>query len=407
LTNNFTHRSALNTKFDLEQLGIIGNSQSIKLAINQLLEVAPTDLSVLITGETGTGKEVFANAIHRLSLRWKEPFVSVNCAAIPENLLESELFGYEKGAFTGAVERRIGFFESANKGTIFLDEIGEMPISLQVKLLRILETGQYSRLGSSEIRKVDVRVITATNRVLESEVVRGNFRQDLFYRLNSYKIHLPALRERVEDIPILFDFFAKKTAEQYKFEFKGISQSALEILKSLQWRGNVRELKHFTEKIVTLERGEYITPDIVHKYLPPALPESSILFDSSNNQLVHIPKSEEFREISSTLILKALLQIESKIELLKNQQDRIYEEIKLLNEKVNAIQDNNYYSIEEENNEPTHILGDEIPKIEQVEQNLILKAIKQCNGNKTRAAKLLGVSLRTLYRKINRYNLNV
>ena len=406
MSNNFTHRKTIKSNFDLGQLGLVGKSQSIKSAINQLLEVAPTDLSVLITGETGTGKEVFANAIHRLSLRYKEPFVSVNCAAIPENLLESELFGYEKGAFTGAVERRIGFFESAHKGTIFLDEIGEMPISLQVKLLRILETGQFSRLGSSEIRKVDVRVITATNRVLESEVVRGNFRQDLFYRLNSYRIHLPALRERVEDIPVLFEYFAQKIAEQYKFEFKGISQAALEILKSLQWRGNVRELKHFTEKIVTLEHGEYITPDIVHKYLPPALPESSILFDNSNSQIVHIPKSEEFREISSTLIVKALLQIESKIEFLKSQQERIYEEIKTLKERINSIQENNYYSVEEVN-DSISILGDEIPKIEQMEQQMIIKAIKQCNGNKTRAAKLLGVSLRTLYRKINRYNLNV
>lgn len=403
---NFIHKMTSNSGFDLNQLGIIGISQPIKTAVNQLIEVAPTDLSVLITGETGTGKEVFANAIHRLSLRWKEPFVSVNCAAIPENLLESELFGYEKGAFTGAVDRRIGFFESANKGTIFLDEIGEMPISLQVKLLRILESGQYSRLGSSEIRKVDVRIITATNRVLENEVVRGNFRQDLFYRLNSYKIHLPSLRDRVEDIPILFEHFARQTADIYKFEFKGISHQAMDILRKMQWKGNVRELKHFTEKIVTLEHGEYITPNILHKYLPPALPESSVLYDNINSQLVPVTKNDEFREISSTLILKALLQIEAKIEVLKNQQDRIYEDLKFLNEKINSIHETNYYSVEEDN-ELQHPNSDEIPKIDQMEQQMIIKAIKQCNGNKTRAAKLLGVSLRTLYRKINRYNLNV
>lgn len=406
MANNFNHKKTDLSRFDLDQLGIIGVSPQIKIAINQLIEVAPTDLSVLITGETGTGKEVFASALHRLSLRWKEPFVSVNCAAIPENLLESELFGYEKGAFTGAVDRRIGFFESANKGTIFLDEIGEMPISLQVKLLRILESGQYSRLGSSEIRKVDVRVITATNRILENEVVRGNFRQDLFYRLNSYKIHLPALRDRTEDIPILFEFFARQTAQLYKFEFQGISQQAIEILKKLQWSGNVRELKHFTEKIVTLERGEYITPSIIHKYLPPALPESSMLFDNSNTQLVTIPKKDEFQELSSTLILKALLQIDSKIEFLNSQQERMLEQIKSLNERISSLQESNYYSVEEES-DTLSLVKDEIPKIDQMEKTMIIKAIKQCNGNKTRAAKLLGVSLRTLYRKINRYNLDV
>ncbi len=406
MANNYIHNNIYSSGFDLDQLGIIGISQPIKFAINQLLEVAPTDLSVLITGETGTGKEVFANAIHRLSLRWKEPFVSVNCAAIPENLLESELFGYEKGAFTGAVDRRIGFFESANKGTIFLDEIGEMPISLQVKLLRILETGQYSRLGSSEIRKVDVRVVTATNRVLENEVVRGNFRQDLFYRLNSYKIHLPSLRDRVEDIPILFDYFARQTAQLYKFDYQGISQQSIEILQKLQWNGNIRELKHFTEKIVTLERGEYITPNLIHKYLPPALPQSSMLFDNSNTQLIPVPKNDEFHDISSALILKALLQIDTKIELLKNNQEKMFEQIKSLNEKISSIQETNYYAVEEES-DSTLPIGDEIPKIEQMEQQMILKAIKQSNGNKTRAAKILGVSLRTLYRKINRYNLNV
>lgn len=406
MANKINHKKAILNDLELDQLGIIGVSTSIKQAVKQLIEVAPTDLSVLITGETGTGKEVFANAIHRLSSRWKEPFVSVNCAAIPENLLESELFGYEKGAFTGAVDRRIGFFESANKGTIFLDEIGEMPISLQVKLLRILESGQYSRLGSSEIRKVDVRVITATNRVLENEVVRGNFRQDLFYRLNSYKIYLPPLRERVEDIPILFDFFARQTALLYKFDYKGISQEAIEILKKMPWNGNVRELKHFTEKIVTLEHGDFITANIIHKYLPPALPESSLLFDTSNTQLAVLPKNEEFHELSSTLILKALLQIDTKIEFLKSQQETILNQLKSMNENINSLQESNYYSVEEESdiNLPT---GDDITKIDQMEQTMILKAIKQCNGNKTRAAKLLGVSLRTLYRKINRYNLNV
>ncbi|HOQ49187.1 MAG TPA: sigma-54 factor interaction domain-containing protein, partial [Candidatus Kapabacteria bacterium] len=190
--------------------GIIGDSPEIQKAIETLEMVAPTDLTVLITGETGTGKEVFANAIHSLSNRRKFPFISVNCGAIPETLLESELFGSEKGAYSGAVETRKGFFETADKGTIFLDEIGEMPIGTQVKLLRVLETGQFSRLGSPEIRKVDVRVIAATNRNLEDEVAKGNFRQDLFFRLNAVQIELPPLREHVQDIPLLVEYFAER-----------------------------------------------------------------------------------------------------------------------------------------------------------------------------------------------------
>ena len=201
-----------NVQFLMQQLGIVGQSEAMEKAIQSLLQVAPTDLAVLILGPTGTGKEVFANAFHKLSKRSKAPFVSVNCAAIPETLLESELFGYEKGAFTGANERRVGFFESANKGTLFLDEIGEIPLATQVKLLRILETGEYSRLGSSEIHKVDVRIIAATNQNLEKDVLHGTFRQDLYYRLNTVKVTLPALKERIEDIPLLFEHFANLIA---------------------------------------------------------------------------------------------------------------------------------------------------------------------------------------------------
>lgn len=403
LSNGFTYKRISPTPFELEQLGLIGKSQPFREAVRQLIDVAPTDLTVLLTGETGTGKEVFANAIHKLSMRWREPFVSVNCAAIPENLLESELFGYEKGAFTGANERRIGFFEAANRGTIFLDEIGEMPLSLQVKLLRILENGQFSRLGSSEIKKVDVRVIAATNRALENEVVRGNFRQDLYYRLNSYRIHLPSLKEREDDIPLLFEHFAQQTAQNYGFEFKGISNDALTILKKLQWHGNIRELKHFTEKIVTLEKGEFITSHLIQKYLPPALPQTSMLFENVNSQIVPAFKSDDFREISSTIILKALIQIESKIEQLRNQQELLLSEVNKLNEKIQNLQFSSYYSIEEETNSYPFD-SDEIPKLEEMEQKLITKAIRHCNGNKSRAAKLLGISLRTLYRKLEKIN---
>jgi len=216
-----------------QRYGIIGSSKEIQEALHTLIQVAPTDLSVLISGETGTGKEVFAQALHGLSKRRKNPFISVNCGAIPETLLESELFGHEKGAFTGAIEQRIGFFEAANHGTIFLDEIGDMPYPLQVKLLRVLESGEFSRVGSSTVQKVDVRIVAATNRILTDDVVQGKFREDLMFRLNSVNIQLPPLRLHPEDIPDLVEHFAERTAEKIGVDFKGISNDALSMLQHL------------------------------------------------------------------------------------------------------------------------------------------------------------------------------
>lgn len=216
-----------------QKTGILGESESIQNAVKTILEVATTNLAVLITGETGTGKEVFATAAHNLSLRKNKPFVSVNCGAIPETLLESELFGHEKGAFTSAVDQRIGFFEAANNGTIFLDEIGEMPLLTQVKLLRVLESGEFSRLGSSQIQKVDVRLLAATNRNLMQDVQEKKFRSDLFYRLNQINIALPPLREHRHDIPLYFEHFAKIVCKKNNIVYQGISAEALNELKSL------------------------------------------------------------------------------------------------------------------------------------------------------------------------------
>ena len=229
--------------------------------MTRLLQVAPTDLTVLVTGETGTGKEVFAHAVHELSTRKKAPFVSVNCGAIPETLLESELFGAEKGAFTGSVEQRKGFFETANRGTIFLDEIGEMPIATQVKLLRILESGEYSRLGSSDMLKVDVRVVAATNRDLAYEVRQGRFRQDLYFRLNSVNIHLPPLRQHPEDIELLAEHFALRAAEKNDLVYGGVDPLALNLLNQRPWPGNVRELKAFVERAVLISDHDIIEDD--------------------------------------------------------------------------------------------------------------------------------------------------
>jgi len=390
----------------VNQLGIIGQSALIKNAIEQLIQVAPTDLVVLILGDTGTGKEVFANAIHKLSKRSRYPFLSVNCAAIPETLLESELFGYERGAFTGANERRIGFFESANKGTLFLDEIGEMPLSIQVKLLRILETGEFSRLGSSEIHKVQVRIVAATNRNIENEVYNGNFRSDLFYRLNSFRIYLPSLKERKEDIPLLFDFFAKKTAELNKFTFQGISQEAMNILQKLEWNGNIRELKNFTEKVVTLENGKYLTLPIIQKYLPLGLPVKSVVFNDDENKLIPIKSEDDFKKFETTLFLKALFQLESKIDYLKNQNEKILNDIDTIKQEIYQMPANNYYSVEEENSDNWAESLNSL-NLENIEKELIMFSLKKYNGNRKMAAQSLGISLRTFYRKLKYYNLNI
>jgi transcriptional regulator with PAS, ATPase and Fis domain len=387
------------------QLGIIGNSDILNQTVDELIQIAPTDLTVLILGETGTGKEVFANAIHKLSKRSKYPFLSVNCAAIPETLLESELFGYEKGAFTGAQDRRLGFFETANKGTLLLDEIGEMPLSIQVKLLRILESGEFSRLGSSEVRKVDVRIIAATNRNLEIEVQKGAFRQDLYYRLNSVKLVLPSLKDRREDIPVLFDYFANRAAEINKFKYEGIAEEAISLLKKMEWQGNVRELKNFTEKVVTLERGKFITLPILQKYLPAALPIKSAVFQEQEHNLIPIKQNENYKDFEITLLLKALFQIETKIEALKTQNDKIIEEIENLKQDVYQIQSGNYYSVEDVISDKDWLENLQTLNVEEVEKQLIKYALSKNKGNRKLAAQDLGFSLRTLYRKLSYYNI--
>jgi len=388
-----------------EKLGIIGQSETLMQAVETVFDVAPTDLTVLITGETGTGKEIFARSIHKLSHRNKGPYLSLNCAAIPETLLEAELFGYEKGAFTGASDRRIGFFESANKGTLFLDEIGDMPLQTQVKVLRFLESREFSRLGSSEVHSVDVRIITATNKNLEKEIQEGRFRQDLFYRLNSVRIHLPPLRERKEDIPLLFDYFAKQIAQHYGFEYAGISPDAIEVLKNLPWQGNIRELRNFTEKVITLEKDNYITLPILQKYLPPALPKDSALFSQNEQNLITLPKQDEPKNFESALLLKVLFEIENSLTELKNQNLQLYTKLEEIEEHIINNPQNQYYNLQEIDEEDINE-SQNIVNIEKNERKLIEEALKKYKHNRKQAAAALGISLRTLYRKIDQYNIN-
>ncbi len=383
------------------QFGLVGISAKMIDVYRTILKVAPTDLNVLITGETGTGKEVIANAIHKLSKRKKFPFISVNCGAIPETLLESELFGHEKGAFTGAYEQRKGYFEVANKGTMFLDEIGEMPIGTQVKLLRVLETGEFNRLGSTEVRKVDVRVLAATNKVLEEEIYKGTFRQDLYYRLKNLHIHLPPLRERPEDIPVLIDYFAEKTCARLGIHYQGISPNALNILRGLQWEGNVRELKNLIETIIQLEKTGFISHDILKKYIPPALPPYIISEQPKEASLVHIPKTTEVPP-GLDVVFKTLLELKKDIGFLK-------EAVNDLNSKIDALGSNiielkpEAYHIVEADGFPN--ISSENLNLENIEKEIIAYTLKKFNGNRRLSAKELGISERTLYRKIKQYNL--
>ncbi|MCX8111059.1 MAG: sigma-54 dependent transcriptional regulator [Syntrophorhabdaceae bacterium] len=259
IRENMVLKETLKERFKSEEF--VYTSEKMQEVASLIIRLAKTDSTCLITGESGTGKEVVANLIHMLSARKDQPLVKVNCSAIPENLLESELFGYEKGAFTGAIQRKIGKFEIADKGTIFLDEIGDMPLILQSKLLRVIQEREIERLGGLHPIKIDVRIIAATNRNLEEEVKRGSFREDLYYRLNVVKIELPPLRDRKNDIPILIDFFLKKYNDRHKKGIKGITKEARDIMIKYEFPGNVRELENIIERAVVLTRGEYITTD--------------------------------------------------------------------------------------------------------------------------------------------------
>jgi DNA-binding NtrC family response regulator len=384
------------------RFGLVGASPKMLEVFRTILRVAPTDLNVLITGETGTGKEVVANAIHQLSKRKKYPFISVNCGAIPETLLESELFGHEKGAFTGAYEQRKGYFEVANRGTIFLDEIGEMPVGTQVKLLRVLETGEFNRLGSTEVRKVDVRVIAATNRILEEEIYRGTFRQDLFYRLKNLHIILPPLREHPEDIPLLAEYFAQKTCERLGIPYKGFAIDAVNFLRGLPWQGNVRELRNLIETIIQLEKTGFLSLDIVKKYIPPALPPHIVVEQPKETSLLRIETAKE-AQIGLEIVLRTLFELKNDVDLVKDALNELNSKIDSLNSNVMELKPNSYQIVDA--SDSLSFDKDNL-NLEEIEKNLISFALKKFKGNRRLTAKALGISERTLYRKINQYNLD-
>jgi len=402
-----------------QRFGIFGNSAGLLRAIDIAVQVAPTDLSVLIMGESGVGKEAIPQIIHQYSSRKHGSYIAVNCGAIPEGTIDSELFGHEKGSFTGAYESRKGYFEVAGGGTIFLDEVAELPLSTQVRLLRVLESGEFIRVGSSKVIKTDVRVIAATNVDVASAIQHGKFREDLFYRLSSVPIEIPPLRHRKDDIPILFRKFAVEFAERNRMPAISLTEDAQEILVNYRWPGNIRQLKNIAEQISIIEEKRLITSDVLQKYLPdyyesklPALYDSvdqktfatereilyKILFDMRNDMnelkkfvhdnMQHVPAETEMHAGSSHVIPKFVHDIEP------------IEAEEKTPRRFDAQRD-----IHQEDIQDTHEIIEESLSLADKEIELIKKALEKHSGKRKYAAGELGISERTLYRKIKEYNI--
>lgn len=399
-------------KIDIQRLqkqsGIIGTSEKIIEVLGMIAQVAPVDISVLITGESGTGKEVMARAIHKHSKRSNSLMVTVNCGAIPEGIIESELFGHKKGSFTGASENRKGYFEEANKGTIFLDEIGEAPLETQVKLLRVLETGEYMRVGESKVRYTDVRVLAATNKNLIELVKKNQFRQDLYYRLKTVMVHVPPLRDRVEDINPLVERFALEFTRSNEISYRGFMPDAIRIMKQYNWPGNIRELKNFVEMIMVFEKGERITVDMVNREL------NDVLSDSvPDNYHLPIAVNSSSQQAEIDIILRQLFLLRQDTELIRNllavDKDNNVLRVKPIvsNDNVQIISSIPDSTMEVTEDGQPLIRDDAIGEIrmKDLEKEAITRTLRYFNNNRRKTARSLGVSERTLYRKIEDYNL--
>ena len=395
-----------------QKFGIVGNSNALNHAIQVAIQVAPTDMTVLINGESGTGKESFSKIIHSMSKRKHGEFIAVNCGAIPEGTIDSELFGHEKGSFTGANEARKGYFEVTDGGTIFLDEIGEMPLSTQSRLLRILENGEFIKVGSSKVQKTNVRIIAATNVKLKEAVDKRKFREDLYYRLNTVPIIVPPLRDRGEDISLLFRKFASDFSDKNNIEPVRLNDESKDLLRKYMFPGNIRELKNLTDQISILEIERNITPEVLDKYLPknsnlPALSNTSevesdenynerdilykILFDLKNDM-------NEMKKIIDSIMNNDTNPLPNKSKNYIQENNNLTNE-KLIINKPSSLTENQYQEVTELVNE------NESLSIESKEKELIIKALIKNKNKRKYAAKDLGISERTLYRKIKYYSL--
>lgn len=416
-----------------ERFGLLGRSSAMRHVIDKIMQVAETDITVLMQGESGVGKDVTARAIHALSKRKHHDLVIVNCGAIPEGIIESELFGHEKGSFTGADETRKGYFEKADGGTIFLDEIGDTPKNVQVKLLRVLESGEYFRVGSSQMRTTDARVIAATNQDLWKLVQDGSFREDLYYRLDTVRLTIPPLRDRSEDILPIFEKFVQEFSSRYDSVFRGLSDEARDLLTSYRWPGNIRELRNVAEQLVVLEKSQFVDKEALQKYLKGRQREG---------QTDHLPvlgqgrdrereTQDGFQREESPLVYRALLELQSDMSDLKKMLGQFLysqfssKQIRALPPAMQRSIDPNELnpdlafdgaenpgrfdpgSPQEEPEDPfrSFFKNGEIPSIEDTEKFLIIQALEHFEGNRRKASEALGISERTLYRKLDQYEL--
>jgi len=403
-----------------QRFEIIGNHSGLDRAIEKAVRVSPTDITVLVAGESGVGKEVFPKIIHQLSHRKHNKFIAVNCGAIPEGTIDSELFGHEKGAFTGATSSRSGYFEVADGGTIFLDEVGELPLTTQVRLLRVLENGEFIKVGSSKVQKTNVRIVAATNLNMDDAISKGKFREDLFYRLSTVEIKIPPLRERNTDIILLFRKFASDFAKKYNMPTVRLDDHAQRILKNYNWNGNIRQLKNITEQLSVLEKERAINGEMISSYLP----------DPKNNLPALISENKSENDFSSEreILYKILFDMKRDLNELKKLTSNIKKSNSTDSEKIDDIQSllpRKFNEMENSNDENDSLLEDnfehkndkysfaeeikeeETLSLQDKELELIIKALERNNGRRKAAAKELGISERTLYRKIKQYDLEL
>jgi len=400
-----------------QRFGIIGSTPELDRSIAKAMRVAPTDISVMVSGESGTGKEVIPKIIHQLSARKHGSYIAVNCGAIPEGTIDSELFGHEKGSFTGATASRKGYFEVADGGTIFLDEVGELPLATQVRLLRVLETGEFIKVGSSKAQKTDVRIVAATNVNMQEAIQKNKFREDLFYRLNTVQVHLPALRDRKEDIHLIFRRFAMDYAEKYHMPSVRLTEEAIVQLVAYHWPGNIRQLRNVTEQLSVVEESRMLDADTLKNYLP------------KNNQrtlpvLYEDGKGGENDFTEREILYKVLFDMKKDIgdlkkltqKLMKNEVGFTEEESSLANKSFSNFEEpqNNEAillpSPSETSNEPRTIVAQEVTpqvslSLQDQEIEMIKNSLEKHQGKRKGAATELGISERTLYRKIKQYNL--
>lgn len=405
------------------RFGIIGNSEGLNRAIDIAMQVAPTDLSVLITGESGVGKESFPQIIHQFSRRKHNQYIAVNCGAIPEGTIDSELFGHEKGSFTGAIGDRNGYFAEANGGTIFLDEVGELPLATQARLLRVLESGEYIKVGSSKVQKTDVRIVAATNVNLAEAIAEGRFREDLFYRLNTVPIKIPALRERANDIALLFRKFASDFAEKYRMPAVQLTEDAKEMLLAYPWPGNVRQLKNITEQISVIETNRDINAAILQNYLPAQTPESRLpmlrggrgsgkTFESEREILYQVlfdmrRDMTELKKLVNTLMAERGGHVVTPAAASPNYfQDASYNLMPQAQTpiSISPVKHGNSSKMDDDIQD-TEEYVEETLSLDEVEKEMIRKALERHHGRRKNAAKDLNISERTLYRKIKEYGL--